>query len=402
MRATAVLALFALLAVAVVQASNVLDLTNTLDFDNKIGQDSGVLVEYFAPWCGHCQRLAPEYEKLADAFAHKKDKVAIAKVDGDANRGLSDRIGLQGFPTIKWYPANSVQGEDYMGERTVQALAKFVTEKSGVRGKLQVPAPPQTVELTAENFDQIVMDPKKDVLVEFYAPWCGHCKRLAPIYEEVAQVFARDSNCVVAKIDADDTENADIKKRFQISGFPTINFFPAGSNDKWPRPYLKERTVDDFVHFLNEKCHTFRNRDGSLTAFAGRLPALDGFASRFYQAAAALRSSILSEATKYMEELRTNDVTGAKTSAAQYYVRVMERIMRDGTEYVKRESGRIGKLLQKHVDGVSRLTGEKLDELQRKANVLSAFLNERIGQAAERASSSLASATAASTAHDEL
>ena len=103
-----------------------------------------------------------------------------------------------------------------------------------------------------------------------------------------------------------------------------------------------------------------------------------------------------------MEELRTNDVTGAKTSAAQYYVRVMERIMRDGTEYVKRESGRIGKLLQKHVDGVSRLTGEKLDELQRKANVLSAFLNERIGQAAERASSSLASATAASTAHDEL
>ena len=123
MRATAVLALFALLAVAVVQASNVLDLTNTLDFDNKIGQDSGVLVEYFAPWCGHCQRLAPEYEKLADAFAHKKDKVAIAKVDGDANRGLSDRIGLQGFPTIKWYPANSVQGEDYMGERTVQALS---------------------------------------------------------------------------------------------------------------------------------------------------------------------------------------------------------------------------------------------------------------------------------------
>ena len=53
------------------------------------------------------------------------------------------------------------------------------------------------------NFDSIVHDSDKDVLVEFYAPWCGHCKTLAPIYEKVAQSFASDSNCVVANLNAD-------------------------------------------------------------------------------------------------------------------------------------------------------------------------------------------------------
>lgn len=384
----------AVLSAVLVHASNVLDLTKTEVYDATVGKSAGVLVEYFAPWCGHCKRLAPEYEKLADAFEKKQDRVRIAKVDADANKELGRRAGIRGFPTIKWYAANSDEPVDYTGARTAEALAQFVTEQSGVRSRMPAPEPPAVVELTTANFDAVVMDPKKDVLVEFYAPWCGHCKNLAPIYEKVAKVFRRDTNCVVAKLNADDAQNADVKRRFQISSYPTLLFFPQGSDDKWPRPYLKDRTEDDFISFLNEKCFTFRKPDGSLTPYAGRMPSLDGLAARFYTAADNVRKSVVDEARKFADELRTKERSPAKDSAAAYYLRVMEKSLRDGTQYVQKEAERIAHLLERHAQGTGKFTEDKIDQLQRRYNVLTAFMNERIASVANKAASDLADKTA--------
>ena len=85
-------------------------------------------------------------------------------------------------------------------------------------------------------------------------------------------------------------------------------------------------------------------------------------------------------------------------------MRVMDRVNRDGPDYVKRESDRLNKILKKNADGLTTLTLEKVDDITRKVNVLSAFMNEKIGKAAERASSSAAEERAKATAssHDEL
>ncbi|KAJ0069865.1 hypothetical protein NL108_015397, partial [Boleophthalmus pectinirostris] len=87
--------------------------------------------------------------------------------------------------------------------------------------------------LVAENFDSIVNDDSKDVLIEFYAPWCGHCKNLEPKYTELGEKLSSDPNVIIAKMDA--TAN-DVPSPYEVSGFPTIYFSPAGQKNS-PKKY---------------------------------------------------------------------------------------------------------------------------------------------------------------------
>lgn len=63
-------------------------------------------------------------------------------------------------------------------------------------------APSAVVDLTSQTFDSIALDPKKNVLVEFFAPWCGHCKKLTPVYEKLGGAFAAEESVVIAKVTA--------------------------------------------------------------------------------------------------------------------------------------------------------------------------------------------------------
>jgi protein disulfide-isomerase A1 len=98
--------------------------------------------------------------------------------------------------------------------------------------------------LVGKNFEQVARDDTKDVLVEFYAPWCGHCKQLAPIWDQLGEKFKDNDKIVIAKIDATANEIEDIK----VQGFPTIKLFPAGS--KKVVDYNGERTLEGFTKFL--------------------------------------------------------------------------------------------------------------------------------------------------------
>jgi len=187
------------LSIALVNCSNVLVL-DPENFDNEVGGDQPALVEFFAPWCGHCKNLAPEYEKAAAAFA--KLPVKVASVDADKYGDLGSRFGVSGFPTLKYFPAGSKDGEAYNGGRTAKDIVEFLNGKAGTNARIKEASTAVTV-LTDQNFDDIVKDSKKHVLVEFYAPWCGHCKSLAPHYEKLATIFSSEPDVIIAKLDAD-------------------------------------------------------------------------------------------------------------------------------------------------------------------------------------------------------
>lgn len=102
---------------------------------------------------------------------------------------------------------------------------------------------PVTV-LVANNFDEVVFDKEKDVLVEFYAPWCGHCKQLSPIYDKLGESFKSNDKIVIAKIDA----TANELEHTKITSFPTIKLYAKGENKVID--YNGERNLDGLTKFV--------------------------------------------------------------------------------------------------------------------------------------------------------
>ncbi|KAL0436435.1 UNVERIFIED_CONTAM: protein disulfide isomerase-like 1-4 [Sesamum radiatum] len=101
------------------------------------------------------------------------------------------------------------------------------------------------VVLTGGNFSDFV-DENKYVMVEFYAPWCVHCKALAPEYAEAATEL-KGENVKLAKVDV--SEENDLAEQYEVQGYPTVYFFVDGEH----KPYSGHRTKDAIVTWIKKK-----------------------------------------------------------------------------------------------------------------------------------------------------
>lgn len=252
-----VLATFAATATALYGPhTEVVDLSSANFRNRVVDSDEVWIVEFFAPWCGHCQSFAPEYIKAAAAL---KGVVKVGAVDADKDKSLAGQYGVRGFPTVKIFGVNKNSPTDFNGARTaegvasagLQELKKVVdqrlgkkTSSGGSKGKSDV------IELDESNFEELVLDSEDLWLVEFFAPWCGHCKNLAPHWEKAATELK--GKVKLGAVDA--TVHQGLASKYGIKGFPTIKFFPGGKKDSSSaEEYNGGRTADDIVHWALEK-----------------------------------------------------------------------------------------------------------------------------------------------------
>lgn len=220
---------------------------------------AGIPLAYiFAETPEERSELAKALKPIAEKY---KGKINFATIDAKAFGAHAGNLNL---PTDK-FPAFAIQETEkdekypFEGQKlTEKKIGAFV--KDFADGKLKPsiksePVPekqdgPVTV-LVATTFNELVLEATdKDVLVEFYAPWCGHCKALAPTYENLGELYASSdlsSKVTVAKIDA--TQN-DVPGE-KIQGFPTIKLYPANAKDA-PVDYSGARTLDDLANFIKE------------------------------------------------------------------------------------------------------------------------------------------------------
>ncbi len=101
----------------------------------------------------------------------------------------------------------------------------------------------KAIELTSENFDQTISENDLPVLVDFHAEWCGPCKMLGPVIEEIAG--EQEGKAVVAKVDIDQAK--DIAQRFGITSIPTLIVFKNGEPSTLVRGMQTKAAIESMI-----------------------------------------------------------------------------------------------------------------------------------------------------------
>lgn len=211
------------------------------DFDSRLRKDSSMhLVMVYSPQCGHCHAMQAAYVQAAKAL---KGIVTVAAVDGTTNAQVANKLQVSGFPALKLFGDNRQSPIAYEGQRDAKSMVEWVLNKvqTMTRERMGIKTSSSSSKgssgdssegkfggkhvttLTEDNFDSIV-GKDEAVFVAFYAPWCGHCKSLAPDFERAAAEL--EGELRFAAVDA--TVHSQLAQRFGVRGYPTIKFFAPG------------------------------------------------------------------------------------------------------------------------------------------------------------------------------
>ncbi|XP_043224621.1 protein disulfide-isomerase A5-like [Amphibalanus amphitrite] len=225
--------------------SDVVHLTDN-NFDDFVKANPSVLVMFYAPWCGHCKRMKPQYEEAAAAMKKNGKSGVLAALDATEHKVIGSRYDIKGYPTVKYFRDGEMAFD--LNVRDKDKILEFMADP-------QEPPPPETPwseetsdvqHLTDQTF-KAFLKKKKHVLVMFYAPWCGHCKKAKPEFSAAAAEFSDDPKVEFAAVDC--TVETAVCNANDVKGYPTMKYY---NYFKTSKPYDGGRTKSDFVKFMRD------------------------------------------------------------------------------------------------------------------------------------------------------
>lgn len=237
----------------------------------------GFLTMFFAPWCGHCKTLKPVFAAVSDSLAEVREageaapSVAAVDCTGARAKEVCARFNVTSFPTLVWLAPGAEEGsagEVYDGARSEGGLVKWLRRKTDPAWRpvigpfLNAPKwgaeqgdafePGRVQFLGDDHWDgecKRYLEKRRPMLAMFYAPWCGHCKALAPKLDKIGEAMA--GKVFIGKMDLTANE---LPKKYAglVQGYPTLLYFPH-DDPKNPLTYAGPREEKDIVKYLEEQ-----------------------------------------------------------------------------------------------------------------------------------------------------
>ncbi|KAG5884135.1 hypothetical protein JTB14_021804 [Gonioctena quinquepunctata] len=230
------------------QAVNGLQELTEENFENHVASGKH-FIKFYAPWCGHCQKLAPTWEQLAKTLEFESD-VTIGKVDCTQHRTICNNFEVKGYPTLLWIE-DGKKVDKYQGDRGHNDLKQYVNKMLGTQKEDQTEQPSESQsenrpgELTGSNFKVGIQ--KGLTFVKFFAPWCGHCKRLSPTWDTLREKFSAGNGVNIVKVDCTLEDNKDLCNDEEVEGFPTLFLYRDGERIS---EYSGSRSLEDLHEFV--------------------------------------------------------------------------------------------------------------------------------------------------------
>lgn len=180
-------------------------------FDAFIAENPYVLAEFFAPWCGHCKKLGPEFAAAADSLVGKHDNIKLAQIDCTEEADLCQKFDIRGYPSLKVFKGETEAPADYQGQRQADAITSYMI-------KMTLPAV-QVVEKSVDLDDSI--KESNDVIVLQVLPQGTEESDANAIYYDLANRFREDFNFFSTSAD-------EYVQKYSKSSKPAYIVFRAG------------------------------------------------------------------------------------------------------------------------------------------------------------------------------
>merc|ERR1719510_2119394 len=238
-----IFSIFALMVSAKDEVASAVSLTEK-SFDTEIGKMAH-FVMFFAPWCGHCKRLAPTWKQLAGNLKTDFSNIVVAKVDCTSEANLCSRHGVNGYPTLKMFHSGKIY--DYNGGRTLKEMKDYAVSILGTKARKTTMEPSKVYMLDDKTFDASI---ESDLtFVQFFTERCEHCERLADRWEELAVKYAPTKDVKIAKFNC--TSKGSTNNLFcdeeGVNSFPTLVIYKDGRKISKYNGKQSLKALDEFI-----------------------------------------------------------------------------------------------------------------------------------------------------------